>query len=92
MLHRSGYPLIPLLPEFYHSDAASRSELVEEVKNCCLHNGFFQITGHKVPVDLQKKMMDWNKKFFSLPLEEKNKVNKGESTITPVSKNVLTYL
>jgi len=92
MLHWSKYPLIPLLPEFYQRDATSRSELVEEVKNCCLHNGFFQITGHKVPVDLQKKMMDWNKKFFSLPLEEKNKVNKGESTITPVSKNVLTYL
>jgi isopenicillin N synthase-like dioxygenase len=27
---------------------------------------------------LQQKMMDWNKKFFNLPLEEKNKVNKGK--------------
>jgi isopenicillin N synthase-like dioxygenase len=48
------------------------------VRNCCLHNGFFQITGHAVPIELQKKMMDWNKKFFHLPLEEKSKVNKGK--------------
>ncbi|KAK1914802.1 hypothetical protein P3342_010791 [Pyrenophora teres f. teres] len=78
--------------KFYHSDAASRSKLVEEVKNCCLHNGFFQITGHKVPVELQKKMMDWNKKFFDLPLEEKNKVNKGVLNSLLISNDTLTCL
>ncbi|CAN9319841.1 unnamed protein product [Alternaria sp. RS040] len=65
--------------KFYQSDATSKKQLVEEVRNCCLHNGFFQITGHNVPIDLQQKMMDWNKKFFNLPLEEKNKVNKDTS-------------
>ncbi|RAR06477.1 hyoscyamine 6-dioxygenase [Stemphylium lycopersici] len=67
---------------FYQTDAASKQQLVDEVRDCCLHNGFFQITGHNVPIDLQNKMMDWNKKFFNLPLEEKNKVNKGTSIST----------
>ncbi|KAL5114708.1 hypothetical protein ACEQ8H_007377 [Pleosporales sp. CAS-2024a] len=52
------------------------STLVDEVRDCCLHNGFFQITGHNVPIELQNKMMDWNKKFFDLPLEAKNQINK----------------
>tara|TARA_R110002003_G_scaffold114_6_gene9868 strand:- start:3781 stop:3915 length:135 start_codon:yes stop_codon:yes gene_type:complete len=42
-----------------------------------LHNGFFQITGHNVPLELQRKIMEWNKKFFDLDLEQKNKINKG---------------
>lgn len=63
--------------EFYKNDATSKAQLVEEVRNCCLHNGFFQITGHKVPIELQDKIMDWNKKFFDLELEQKNTVNKG---------------
>ncbi|KAI4648316.1 hypothetical protein J4E93_004728 [Alternaria ventricosa] len=62
--------------KFYQNDPASKKQLVDEVRNCCLHNGFFQITGHNVPIELQNRMMDWNKKFFDLPLEEKNKVNK----------------
>ena len=63
--------------EFYQTDPASKKQLVEEVRNCCLHNGFFQITGHKVPLELQNKIMDWNKRFFDLELEQKNQVNKG---------------
>ena len=50
---------------------------MEDVRNCCLHNGFFQITGHSVPIELQNKIMDWNKKFFDLSLEQKMEVNKG---------------
>lgn len=66
------------MSEFYKNDASARKQLVEEVRNCCLHNGFFQITGHKVPIELQNKIMEWNKKFFALSLEQKNEVNKGK--------------
>jgi isopenicillin N synthase-like dioxygenase len=66
---------------FYKDDAAAKRQLVDEVRNCCLHNGFFQITGHNVPLELQNRIMDWNKKFFDLDLEQKNKVNKGEKII-----------
>jgi isopenicillin N synthase-like dioxygenase len=55
----------------------AKQTLVDDVRSCCLHNGFFQITGHPVPLELQKKIMDWIKRFFDLPLEEKMKINKG---------------
>ncbi|KAF2705087.1 Clavaminate synthase-like protein [Pleomassaria siparia CBS 279.74] len=61
---------------FYSGDAAAKTNLVNDVRNCCLHNGFFQITGHLVPLELQKRIMEWNKRFFDLTLEQKNEVNK----------------
>jgi isopenicillin N synthase-like dioxygenase len=62
---------------FYTGDAAAKKQLVDDVRSCCLHNGFFQITGHQVPRDLQQGIMDWNKKFFDLSLEQKLEVSKG---------------
>lgn len=76
------------LQEFYKNDPASKQQLVEEVRNCCLHNGFFQITGHKVPIELQNKIMDWNKKFFDLPLEQKNTINKGMQSSPPQARDI----
>ncbi|KAF2653695.1 Clavaminate synthase-like protein [Lophiostoma macrostomum CBS 122681] len=64
---------------FYSDDPIAKQKLVENVRDCCLHNGFFQITGHPVPLELQNKIMEWNKKFFDLPLEEKMKINKDTS-------------
>ncbi|KAF2786688.1 Clavaminate synthase-like protein [Melanomma pulvis-pyrius CBS 109.77] len=61
---------------FYGDDAAAKQKLVDDVRNCCLHNGFFQITGHAVPLELQDKIMDWNKRFFDLSLEQKMEINK----------------
>jgi isopenicillin N synthase-like dioxygenase len=66
---------------FYRGDATAKRQLVEEVRDCCLHNGFLQIMGHNVPIELQNRTMDWNKKFFDLELEEKNKLNKGKPSI-----------
>ncbi|KAL1637204.1 hypothetical protein SLS56_000863 [Neofusicoccum ribis] len=65
---------------FYDSDPAKKQELVSQVRDCCLHNGFFQITNHPVPLELQERVMAWNKKFFDLPLEEKKKVGKELNT------------
>lgn len=63
---------------FYSNDPAAKKKLVDDVRDCCLHNGFFQITGHEVPMELQNRIMKWNKNFFDLPLEEKKKVGKGK--------------
>jgi len=65
------------IPAFYGDDVAAKSKLVEDVRKCCLHNGFFQITGHKVPEELQEGVLDCLKEFFTLPQEEKEKVLKG---------------
>jgi len=70
-------PILDFSP-FYSNDAAAKQQLVEQVRDCCLHNGFFQIVGHTVPADVQGKIMDWCEKFFDLPLDDKVKVSKGE--------------
>lgn len=51
---------------------------MDEVRKSCLHNGFFQIIGHRVPLELQEKVLQWVKEFFAMPQEEKEKVHKGK--------------
>ena len=64
---------------FYGDDQGAKEKLVSDVKSCCLHNGFFQITGHSVPRELQQRAFECSKRFFELPLEEKMRVGKGET-------------
>ncbi|PGH03882.1 hypothetical protein AJ79_07240 [Helicocarpus griseus UAMH5409] len=64
----------------YGDDPAEKAKLVDKVKQCCLYNGFFQITGHRVPLELQKGIMNCSKRLFKLPLEKKDKINKDKTT------------
>ncbi|RAL03261.1 Clavaminate synthase-like protein [Aspergillus ibericus CBS 121593] len=65
---------------FYGEDSAAKAQLVEAVRNSCLYNGFFQITGHRVPLELQRRVMRCAQRFFDLPLEEKLKIDKNRNT------------
>ncbi|PWY76080.1 Clavaminate synthase-like protein [Aspergillus sclerotioniger CBS 115572] len=65
---------------FYGGDSAAKAQLVEAVRNSCLYNGFFQITGHRVPIELQHRVMRCAQRFFELPLEEKLKIDKNHNT------------
>lgn len=69
--------MLNMCEAFYKGDAPAKKRLVDDVRDCCLHNGFFQITGHNVSLELQHAVMDWNKKFFDLPLEQKMELSKG---------------
>jgi isopenicillin N synthase-like dioxygenase len=71
-------PILDFSP-FYGGDSEAKSELIEEVRKCCHYNGFFQITGHRVPLDLQRRVMDCSRRFFDLPLDEKLKIDKSET-------------
>lgn len=62
---------------FYSNDPSAKAQLIEEVRKCCLHNGFFQIVGHQVPEAVQKNALESSKQFFTQPLEEKLKCSKG---------------
>jgi isopenicillin N synthase-like dioxygenase len=62
---------------FYGDDEAAKIKLVNDVRDCCLHNGFFQIVGHRVPAQVQQDVLESLKAFFSLPQGEKEKVHKG---------------
>ncbi|KAF5675297.1 cytochrome P450 monooxygenase [Fusarium denticulatum] len=65
---------------FYSEDPAEKKKVVDQVRESCLYNGFFQILGHSVPVDKQTKALQCAKKLFNLPLEEKEKVSKNNNT------------
>ena len=69
-----------MIKVFYGSDEAAKAKLVDEVRECCLHNGFFQITGHRVPAEVQENVLESLKSFFSLPQAEKERVHKGVSS------------
>jgi isopenicillin N synthase-like dioxygenase len=71
-------PILDFSP-FYGNDSEAKAKLVEEVRKCCHYNGFFQITGHRVPLELQRRVMQCSKRFFNLPLEEKLQINKSEN-------------
>jgi isopenicillin N synthase-like dioxygenase len=58
---------------FYGNDSQAKAQLVQRVRECCLNNGFFQITGHKVSPELQRGTFDCTKRFFDLPLAERRR-------------------
>ncbi|KAK2810573.1 hypothetical protein FQN50_002830 [Emmonsiellopsis sp. PD_5] len=89
---RGAPPILDFSP-FYGDDATAKANLVEQVRQCCLYNGFFQITGHRVPAELQRKVLECSKRFFNLPLEQKDKINKGPSLRPPhhYSLNISIY-
>ncbi|KAJ5313007.1 hypothetical protein N7508_003837 [Penicillium antarcticum] len=72
-------PILDFSP-FYGEDSEAKSKLIDEVRKCCHYNGFFQITGHHVPLDLQRRVMNCSRRFFDLPLEEKLKIDKNHNS------------
>ncbi|OQO11602.1 hypothetical protein B0A48_03329 [Cryoendolithus antarcticus] len=72
-------PILDFSP-FYGGDEVAKAALVDQVRRCCLHNGFFQIVGHRVPQSLQQDVLRCVQSFFSLPQEEKDKVHKDNTT------------
>lgn len=60
-------PTIDLSDYFSPSSPSSRQKLTEQVRTACLEHGFFQVVGHGVPLDVQRRMLDACKAFFDLP-------------------------
>ncbi|KIX06267.1 uncharacterized protein Z518_04242 [Rhinocladiella mackenziei CBS 650.93] len=79
MTGSSAPPILDFAP-FYGEDETEKANLTAEVRKCCLHNGFFQIVGHRVPAQLQEDILKWTKKFFALPQAVKEEVLKDKNT------------
>ena len=69
-----------MIIEFYSPDPAVKARVVDQIRESCLYNGFFQIKNHSVPLGQQSAVMDSAKRFFSLDLDEKQKVSKDNNT------------
>lgn len=67
-------------PDFYSPDPSRKQKVVDQIRESCLYNGFFQIANHTVPLQQQQAVMNSAKRLFALDLEEKQKVAKENNT------------
>ncbi|KAJ4390980.1 hypothetical protein N0V93_004579 [Gnomoniopsis smithogilvyi] len=73
---------IPLIDfaDFYSQDPKVKQKLVDQVRESCLYNGFFQIKNHRVPIEQQRDALTCAKDLFALDLSEKQRVSKDKNT------------
>ncbi|RFU36334.1 hypothetical protein B7463_g66, partial [Scytalidium lignicola] len=69
-------PVMDISPYLKDSSSPEAANVIEQVRKACTTTGFFQLTGHKIPKDLQQEVLKGSTAFFSLPAEEKEKVDK----------------
>jgi isopenicillin N synthase-like dioxygenase len=70
--HKITIPLIDFSPLLSLSPSKdSRDEIVSVVRFACQEYGFFQLTGHGIPLSLQHEVLLYAKRLFDLPLAEK---------------------
>jgi isopenicillin N synthase-like dioxygenase len=65
---------------FLSPDPSKKRAVVDQVRQSCLSNGFFQITGHGVPQSQCDAAMACSKRFFALPQHLKDAVSKDNNT------------
>lgn len=64
-------PLIDLSGYINPKSSGDKERVIAEVRDACSQFGFFQATGHGVPLNLQKRLLDSIDTLFALPEEEK---------------------
>ena len=56
----------------FSPDPAARKAVAWEIHKACRETGFFYVANHRVPRALVDAQFAWAKRFFDLPLAEKN--------------------
>lgn len=64
---------------FYGTDTKAKGRLIQDIRAACLSNGFFQITGHGVPLEVLHRALSSSRQFFSQPTTEKSKLDKSKN-------------
>ncbi|KAH7686964.1 Leucocyanidin oxygenase protein [Dioscorea alata] len=75
-------PQIPIIDikMFDSEDEAVRKQCVEEVRSAAVNWGVMHIVGHGIPAELIDRLREAGKRFFDLPLEEKEKYANDQSS------------
>ncbi len=58
---------------------ADRLAVARELRRACLEKGFFYVRNHGIPEDLVTRVFSESRKFFALPLTEKEAIDKKRS-------------
>jgi isopenicillin N synthase-like dioxygenase len=72
-------PTVDRTPYLNSPSSTEALKIVDQVRTACLTTGFFQLVGHGIPRSLQDEVFKGSEAFFSLPLEEKKKLDKSVS-------------
>ena len=66
-------PTVDIAPFLTDPDSHGAHEVIAQVRDGCRTSGFFQITGHGIPRNLQEAVLAAAKRFFALPIDEKQR-------------------
>jgi isopenicillin N synthase-like dioxygenase len=72
-------PTIDIAPYLQDPSSAAAEDVIEEVRAACTGTGFFSLIGHGLSRDLQEQVFKGAEQLFSLPMEEKMKLDKSRS-------------
>ena len=68
-------PTVDISPFLADPSSAEADQIITDVRAACISTGFFQITGHGIPLSLQKDIFEAAAAFFALPYDEKKKLD-----------------
>ncbi len=64
-------PLIDIGPFVRESRIVERQAVARELREVCINIGFFYLTGHGIAQAELDALVDWGRRFFELPAEQK---------------------
>jgi len=62
-------------PFLQNPNSRESAQIIEQVRSACETSGFFQLTNHGVPFKLQESLFKAAESFFTLPYDEKKKLD-----------------
>ncbi|KAJ9622661.1 hypothetical protein H2203_006311 [Taxawa tesnikishii (nom. ined.)] len=66
MAIQHSIPMVDISPFLDVSSAQyARDQVVDAVRSACESYGFFQLVGHSILLELQRKILDCGKQFFA---------------------------
>lgn len=68
-------PSIDISPFLNDANSSAARQVVNAVRDACLKTGFFQVTGHGMPRIIQDNLFEACQKFFTLPMNDKEKLD-----------------
>ncbi|EPE28913.1 Clavaminate synthase-like protein [Glarea lozoyensis ATCC 20868] len=72
-------PTIDISPYLTSPSSAASTKIIDQVRTACETTGFFQITGHGIPRELQDEVFAGSARLFALSMDEKKKLDKSKS-------------
>ena len=74
--HDFRVPTIDISPFVQDPTSVEAGKVVAQVREACMTTGFFELVGHGVERSLQEEIFGAARQLFSLPQEEKEKMER----------------